>query len=251
MKLTQKNPKAHERDGYLLELPAWKKRDYTFSFQPGLNLILGPNGIGKSSILTCLAKYFCCYQGGVQKITDTALSFETPPSGLVVEHTGDPVLFADSSKQVGVVGGCFDFDFIQEGIREASVCFSHGQRTMTRLEQMVEVLIKKSTPAVPVSEKVPHLQGSGQPTGGVTLLVDEPEKSLDIRTQIHFLLFLRKHALVTGNQILVATHCPFALYLPAHVIELEEGYTKQCRVQSEAFFEAMQVRENINSQEVI
>jgi len=64
--------------------------------------------------------------------------------------------------------------------------------------------------------------------GKITLLLDEPEKSLSIPKQIELFDVLFK--LSDHFQIIMATHSPFILhYKKINLIDFTPGYAKECR----------------------
>ena len=89
-----------------------------FKFTPGINVLFGPNGCGKSTIVKTLKGYCGIDKGGWTKVNDpttigttsTALSFPAAYAKLVpgecfadVGWTGNPTFFNDGE---GCWGGC-------------------------------------------------------------------------------------------------------------------------------------------------
>ena len=58
---------------WLLSVEAFKK-PCTFEFKPGLNVLWGRNGSGKTSLTKVLARLFHCEQGNQPIVTQESLS---------------------------------------------------------------------------------------------------------------------------------------------------------------------------------
>ena len=219
-------------------------------FQPGVSIVVGPNGSGKSTLLVALARMLHCEQGGVQKVTSesvancTARSREKTliPKGLVLEHDGSPVMFADPNKATGLIGGLagFDSDFFSEGV--ASVMFkgSFGQTTLQRLTPVLDCLAGGK--AVPVVEWKCHLHqedvkaaiqavlGEVPESPIPTLLLDEPTRGLDIDKEYVFWAKLNDWVKSSNVQVVVASHSMFCYNVKdAHYIETVDGFRERVR----------------------
>lgn len=245
---------------WLKDVPALKE-PRRFDFKPGLNILWGANGSGKSTVLKVLARAFHCEQGYVPRVTETSVSdlFEIVRFGkqednrrvidsTIIDHDGQPVRFFDPSVQVGIIGGGFDFDFGEEGILNAVSKESAGQKTMRRFDGIVNQILSADVPEVKwnmrpgsvnelwgnrlrIVEEM--LKGSGE-KGPPTILLDEPERSFDYRHQLIIWRFIR--SLATRVQFIVASHSFFALDLPeANYIEMTPDYMQMSR----RVFEAM------------
>lgn len=62
--------------------------------------------------------------------------------------------------------------------------------------------------------------------GQRTILLDEPELGFGLMWQARLWQLLGG---VTGFQLIVATHCPFALACGANIIETQPGYDLECK----------------------
>ena len=96
--------------GYAAGVPFFKDKK-KIAFKPGLNILVGPYGSGKSTVLRLLAESTCSFQGGVSAITEHAISQgvdmmaglrlnggagkHKDKLGLKVHHDGQPVVFSD------------------------------------------------------------------------------------------------------------------------------------------------------------
>jgi len=276
--------KKHTRKNSVIpwwsDVPKLKNR-VSIKFKPGLNILWGPNGTGKTTVIEALSRTLCCSQGGRQLLSVNALSdqfslgaqrkFErTLPEGLTYQEkwerwkevpeierqlmvfknrfsvTYDGQVVAYSGRAVGLVGGSFDDDFFQEGIRNVMFRGSAGQTTMMRLGATLKAMIEGEIPplqdkvtgqanslwgarAAILKEKLAPSLEKGQPT----ILMDEPDRSLDIPTQRAFWGLMARAAKSEKVQIIVATHSIFALRMApegSNWIEFQDGYLEACRV---------------------
>jgi len=228
-------------------------------FRPGLNILFGPNGSGKTTLILALARMFHCEQGGVPTIThDSLRELELRGSplanhklnaleGLEVKHDGRIIGHFDPNKTVGVMGGAFDDDFMDEGLRSIMVRGSAGQ---LHTDKMIRVLNRKPGPpddkvgshgkpgdvwydmhAAAVAAMQANVPAS--PGDQPTWFLDEPERSLDITARANLWASLSKGG--NTRQLVLASHDPIGLWLmssgaiKAHFIETKPGYLKECR----------------------
>ncbi len=247
--------------GYAKDVPYFKNRRQ-LKFKPGLNILFGPNGCGKSTVLNILAHTMAAAQGGVSKVTQDHISStvdmfaslrkrdgskgdKVDKVGLEVRHDGQPVVYSDPRKAVGLIGGSFDDDFMEKGISEAMGASrrSHGQLSLSRTDGALAVLLgKRPFPcSVEFSMKKSHvndqwvqaielvekrLQACIEP-GQPTVILDEPEANFSLLWQSRLWALLGNPAVADKFQVIVASHSPFALgHAHAHYIEFEEGYTQ-------------------------
>lgn len=247
--------------GYAKDLPFFQGKK-KIAFKPGLNILVGANGTGKSTVLRMLAESTCCFQGGVSAITEGAVhqgvdmlgslrlnggsGKHQDKMGLKVHHDGQPVVFSDPRQTVGLDGGAFDDDFFTQGLAEVTSGRkkSHGQLALWRTSQALAVLedkrrfpkdilrkMKKSNvnsvwvEAIEVLEK--RLEASiakGQPS----VLLDEPEANFSLVWQARLWSKLGAAALAKNFQIIVATHSAFALGIAhANYIDVAPGFRQE------------------------
>lgn len=246
-----------DRFGYAAKVPFFKHKR-KIAFQPGLNILFGPNGCGKSTILRILGDTMLATQGGVSAVTETSIrdTVEYPLGrrgaapkdklGLRVLHDGQPVIFCDPRQAVGLSGSSFDNDFMAEGIQElmGNRERSHGQVSAARMSPALDVLEGKlQLPAKPI-EKFTKAQVGGAwpqcidialkrmepsiPKGLPTVLLDEPEANFSLKWQGMLWAILTSERILSKFQVIVASHSPFALGLPnAHYIEMVPGYREE------------------------
>lgn len=249
--------------GYAASVPFYKRRKQ-LEFKPGLNILFGPNGCGKSTALNILAKTMAAEQGGRSAVTESFIhetvdmlgALPNPRSGarkdmadkiaLTVEHDGQPVLYCDPRKSVGLQGGAFDNDFFASGVVEVTQNrrLSHGLRSLARANAALGVLAGtlQFPPDILHGIKKQHVNDTWglaldiaharlKPTlekGQPTVLLDEPEANLSLLAQAQLWKLLSAPSVAQQFQVIVASHSPFALGIEhANYIEFEKGYVQE------------------------
>jgi predicted ATPase len=231
-------------------------------FKPGLNILFGPNGCGKSTILRMAAMTLAAEQGGVSTITSTWLNDifdfggECKLEGIKVSHDGQPLMYGNPRNAVGLFGGgaAFDDDFFSEGLANIQSKASTGLTTMNRLNRMLAVALGKAPFPAKFDERV---KGSTRhknalallkatiPVGQQTLIFDEPESGLGIPVQGNLFGILHEAAKKNNFQLIVATHSAFALGLPrCNFIEMSPDYLAN----SQAAIEVLHLRMELRAQ---
>lgn len=198
---------------------------------PGLTIVWGPNGCGKSSLLRAVAHKLHCEQGGEIRVTNQSLYTDT--SGTEVEHDGQ-LLYVAPERDVGLVGGAFDYDFLSAGTSAAMSRGSSGELVLQKLVQALNIASGDAPMPVPqhkvrpTPELAEYLSGT-LPKGVPTIMLDEPDRSLDFLKQAAF--FKNMPVITRGkSQVVIATHCVFALRVEgAHYVDLVPGYLERCR----------------------
>lgn len=235
---------------WLAQVAAFKK-PRTFVFTPGLNVLWGRNGAGKTSLTKLLARVFHCEQSGAPVVTEESLrilagdSFNNEldvEAGLELEHDGQGVRHFDPGHAAGLIrnGAAFDWDFGGEGIQNLMFRGSAGQTTMFRSDQLTQEIVAAVVPEVAwklrraglndlwaarfdLATKLLKKNGKKGPS---TVLLDEPERSYDLNMQSGMWRMMRAYA--DEVQFIVASHSLFALGIPeANYIELSPGYLQQ------------------------
>jgi hypothetical protein len=199
------------------------KNGTKIEFEPGINLLLGPIGTGKSALLSLIATYFHCKQGGFQCLTDQSMqdlkNIEDSLNAVSFEHDGYMIKYFAPFETHGLIGGgaAFDFDFFDAGVRNCMMKCSNGQKSLDRFVQtfksvtpfdklknfrhknidIIKEFLFKST--------LSNLDFNPIPTA----LFDEPELSLDPLLQE---IFWKKQVLNQKNiQFVIASHSYFAI----------------------------------------
>jgi len=235
------------------------KRRKSIKFKPGLNILWGPNGCGKTTILLAMARMFHAWQGGHSVVTEHSMhemfrlfgrrrkgkepSFEDGyKGGITPIHDGQSVFFIDPAKGAGHGHSSIDGDFIEEQLMDLTNKGSSGQKTVQRLGPIAH--LAEGNPPPPVGwrvskdyvndvwvrrlELVEETFKGTIPKGQPTVLLDEPDRSLDIPTQHGLWRVLKRVS--SDVQVIVATHSMLALEIPgAHYLDLRRGYLKECR----------------------
>lgn len=244
----RKSPKF----GYAADLDFFKGKR-KLEFKPGLNILYGPNGCGKSTILKILADTMCATQGGLSVLTQNALSETVDIWGngkdkiaLEVAHDGQPVMFCDPRTTVGLSSGAFDDDFFEKGLVEVTERRkkSHGQASVARLGAVIGVLNGKLEPPTQVKRNFAkgavnslwgkgidvveaRMQGQGA-KGQFTILLDEPESNFSLRWQRNLWSMIADPLVAARLQVIVASHSLFALGIEhANYLDLVEGHRQE------------------------
>lgn len=218
-------------------------------FTDGLNMIVGPNGCGKSTLLTMLSRYFHCNQGGIPSVTETSIrelyDFKKKLFGVNIIHDGQPVFYYSGDRKVGLVGGGagFDWDFGKEGIVNCMRKASAGQDTIHECGRVMHAAIKTNKVDWKISRKrandlwqkridrIETFLTARCPLGKKTIIMDEPERSLDMANQYELLHIFCRLCKEGKFQIIFCAHNPMFLALANHganIIELKEGYYRKC-----------------------
>lgn len=211
---------------YIKTLPFFQNTK-SLSFKPGINIIFGQNGTGKSTILSMLALSLASKQGGISKVTGSWLT-DTYKKGYQVSHDGQPILYCDTKTDVGLIGGqaAFDDDFMSAGVSAITRKASSGLTTLSRLEPVLKVLLHDEPMPTKIEGNQNHIIGS-IPEGQKTIIIDEPESGLSYIVQSNLFPKLIDGAKRNNIQLIMASHSPFILGYPEdeiHYIEMEPGF---------------------------
>ena len=262
---------------YAQSLP-WFKDRQEIVFKPGLNIFLGRNGSGKSTVLKMLGDGLCATQGGISAVTTDVISSQidmmssigarlrnpavqvpemTDRIGLEIVHDGQPVVYCDPRRTVGISGGGLDDDFADAGIIEAMTAHrrSHGELALYRVNPALAMLNGKAKFPDQIQRLVQRDQvndrwqmaldllearlqarrGKGQPT----ILLDEPESNYSLVWQSRLWGILARREVADRFQVIVASHSAFALGIShANYFEMTPGIREEAEEALRARFKS-------------
>lgn len=251
-------PAAESGFSWAAKLDYFKKNP-CIEFKPGLNILFGANGSGKSTVLQLVGTTLAAVQGGTSVVTSSWVSDvlgirgETLKLPCDVVHDGQPVMFFDARAKEGLIGGSFDDDFFRLGIANTLAKGSTGELGLQRLDRMLQVLMKGGNALVPAgfpseiewrlsrdgfSERskarmalIKDLLRAKRATGQKTFIFDEPESGFSLPWQARLWSGIFANLDPNEFQVIVATHSPFALGIPgANYIEMSPGYVQECEI---------------------
>lgn len=254
-KITFKKGSKHKLS-YISELPAIENMGGVIEFKPGINILIGPNGCGKTSVLKAIGDMFAASQYGHSCLSKAFLMevsskekgsrFDFP---FDVVHDAQVVLYGDPRRALGVSNGNPDRETVREGALEIFAMNeeSSGEQANRRITPLLNILRGKDD--IPeglgavfnpdelndhykgiIGEYVETVFTPNTEKGQVTVLLDEPETSLGLMNQI--LLWekiLKDPEIKEKFQIILVSHSSNALKIEgANYIEMKEGYLEAC-----------------------
>jgi len=227
----------------------------TFKFKPGLNIIIGRNGVGKSTVLKACGLSLAAVQGGRTTVTETWMREIFSFSGdevlfpWSIAHDGQPALFVDPRIAIGMAGGgaAFDTDFFSQGIMATTSRGSTGEITINRINFAISVILGKVRMPESIEWRISKTEVNDIwarrmvsvekilaptiDTGAQTIIMDEPESYLSLPFQVGFWknIIGEDSKRFENLQVIIATHSPFALGIAhANYVEMEKGYLVEC-----------------------
>lgn len=247
-------------NGYAIHLPNIGNR--RFEFGPKLNVLYGPNGCGKTTILETLRSYNSIALAGWSRLPNPATigayndgHFPHAFSGLHparltanVDWDGAPSFYNKGEihldttwffKNSAVMDDGFTTDV--EQLKLLTDKPSTGQFRINRLMRMMDMF--KSPPSIGDPD-IQHMDRAARggldaarrylsklgPPGKIAALLDEPERALSIPAQ--FQLFEMLALLSESCQIIVATHSVAWMSLDPsmlNLIDVQQGYADETR----------------------
>ncbi len=241
------------KSGYPTHLPTIGNK--TFEFKPGINILFGTNGCGKSTILHTLKAYCGIAGGGWTFFNDplrlASTQFPFAYLGLTpsrveawVKWDGTPSFFNDGDIKI-------DNTFFYMSSRASDDSITSEAEQMDTLAQKPssgQYRIKKVNQVFNMVRSVPSLTINDAPngyrqsdcakelaywnslprTGPQTILLDEPERALSLPLQRT--LFFEILPKFKDLQLIIATHSIFSLKMPdVNFVEFDPNYIEQCR----------------------
>lgn len=220
-------------------------------FKLGLNVIIGANGTGKTTLINTLAKLFFAYQQGYSKFNglgDFSDLFKTFDKELsfsdLIEHNGSPLLF---NRRFDT--GYFDdnnfqdsFDSIMSQNRTSSgeLQLSEYSKVVSNFKQLksfnklIEDFSKRVndyyTDRIIIWKKWLDV-GKVSDEKIITILLDEPTSNMDILRKFEFWNVIKTQP-KDHIQLIITTHdvTPFLISdIKMNIIETEKDYTNKIK----------------------
>jgi len=258
------------KTGFAAQLPAFKGK---LKFKPGVNILFGPNGCGKTTALKITGVYCGITTGGWSKHPDPGDIIEIgvlrrkPPNlpdclairapgqcTANIEWDGTPTFLNAAADRDGLSffvdraeNSADGMTSMKDQIQEIAQKPSEGQRRIHKIERIAELLDQVPDLTKNPDRKYNSLWVEGWTafseyvktlprTGPSTILLDEPDMSLSLPNQM-VLWNEIVPKLAKRFQVIATSHSPFILYKSWHFLDLQEGYLAECRERVRAWTE--------------
>lgn len=226
-----------------------------FAFKPGVNVVIGKNGSGKSTFMNMIAKYMLCENRMCSEVPREALDFPDvfdddeevlDGIGIKADYTGKVfnLLQQNEMKDNDVLDNAYNFSLFMDGM--SSSC---GEKGLCSMNALFKFMFSQKDYAFPILgladlkkksnelwvKKIDNLLRyyknnritPTEDTFEYTVLMDEPDRNLDIDNimQVYEVLSFHK----PQTQIIAVIHNPALIYKLSkldHVnfIEMTKGY---------------------------
>lgn len=194
---------AIDRSAYPFSLPLFRHDDFELTFDSAITIIVGENGVGKSTLLEGIAAIAGFDQAG------GGPGYRAVDHGSAVERSGDALA----------------------SVLRASWLPKVGQGWFFRAESFFSVARYLDDVDSPFADFLSHSHGEGflrffeerceRP--GISIF-DEPEAALSPRRQFDFLKLLIAIQAANRTQVIIATHAPIVMALPgARLLAMTRG----------------------------
>ena len=191
----------------------------TFNFKKGVNIIIGKNGSGKSSLINLISIYSLCYKNLISdkgelnnpKLFNNYFNFNvqnTLHKGVEVHADYSQPVFnfklLSSNNDLGLTNGIQAFATMMDGLNSSS-----GENVIMNLTYFIERITNNNNVSFPSTNLFDEWKC--QDTNCKTILLDEPDRNLD-------LYFISKQLFNFFNtdtdkfQIIATLHNPILIY---------------------------------------
>jgi hypothetical protein len=231
----------------------YKDSPHKHEFTDGLNIYFGANGCGKSVALRFIKAYCSIPKAGWTQVVDPKALAPVPfphcycamtpdKDKANVDWDGTPVFYnsgdiADNNAWFYQKTGGMSEDGLSNEKERFEEMFEKPSSGQYRISKMNKIFNALATPPNinefdgmlgDVSEQLEYLASLPR-DGKITLLLDEPERSISLPKQKQLLEVILKFA--DKFQIIMACHSPFVLDLPrdkVNIIEIHKDYVSEC-----------------------